>query len=126
MKRRKITIILENRDSSDPEEIVLQLEREVKKLTIDLGTSEENHGPEIIEEKKEKKEVVRDEVAEIKAHDTVKEVLNKNEDDNLDQKEEDQPGKKEKALKRLGKFCKEGYEITVRAVTQGVTEGLQG
>ncbi len=145
MKRRKITIILENRDSSDREELILQVEKEVKRLTIDLSSTDKNEEINVTEQegnqsentqlKADKpennqseeidKEVVRDDVAEIIAYDTAEEALNKNEDENLDQKKEDQSEQKTKGWKRLKKFFKDGYSLTVSALAQGVTEGLK-
>lgn len=113
-RKRRISIMLENRDSSDPEVLILQIEKDIKQFFVDAQTQLETN-----------KGTIRDEIAEIKALDYVKDVLDKSEDDNLDQKVEDGSKHKNKGLKRMANLFGAAYTIAVHSVIKSFLDELE-
>lgn len=120
---KKIKILLEPRNSEDPQEIIIKTDEGLKTIILDLtGDEEIKEEPESKEEPKE--EPVRHEVAEIKATVTVSDALEEKAIDEAAEKKDDKTSekKKKKARGRIKKILEEGGTILSKILFRTLTE----
>ena len=122
---KKIKILLEPRNSEEPQEIIIKTDEGLKSIVVDLTGQEEKAESE--PEKEPKEEQVRHEVAEIKATATVSDALEEKAIDEATEKKDDKAAekKKKKAKSRVKKILEEVGTFCTKVVYRAITESQE-